>query len=161
MPYNRILALEYARKWAFSRNPEFYDFSDIGGDCTNFVSQCIYAGCRVMNFTPVFGWYYINSYERAPAWTGVSFFYDFITSNKGAGPYGRLTSVSEMQIGDVIQLGDSDGNFYHTLLVTSVGRIPSKYSIRVTAHSNDAFMRPLSRYSYSDIRYIHIEGVRQ
>ena len=43
-PYDRRAAVEYAHKWAFGRNPEFYDFSEIGGDCTNFASQCLYAG---------------------------------------------------------------------------------------------------------------------
>ena len=44
LPYNRSAAVEYAHQWAFGRNPEFYDFSQIGGDCTNFASQCLYAG---------------------------------------------------------------------------------------------------------------------
>ena len=38
--------VNYARKWAFSRNPAYYDFENIGGDCTNFVSQCLYADAR-------------------------------------------------------------------------------------------------------------------
>ena len=33
--------LDYAQKWALSRNPAYYNFDDIGGDCTNFVSQCL------------------------------------------------------------------------------------------------------------------------
>ena len=56
MHYDRSAAVAYARKWAFGRNPEYYDFGGIGGDCTNFVSQCLYAGAGVMNFTPELGW---------------------------------------------------------------------------------------------------------
>lgn len=66
LPYNRSAAVEYAHQWAFGRNPEFYDFSQIGGDCTNFASQCLYAGGGVMNFTPEFGWYYISPEDRLP-----------------------------------------------------------------------------------------------
>lgn len=44
LPYNRVAAVEYAQKWAFLRNPKFFNFDGLGGDCTNFVSQCIYAG---------------------------------------------------------------------------------------------------------------------
>ncbi len=47
----------YAHRWAYGRNPAFYDYEHLGGDCTNFASQCIYAGSGVMNFTPTFGWY--------------------------------------------------------------------------------------------------------
>ena len=61
--YNRARAVEYARRWALSRNPLFTNFAGRGGDCTNFVSQCIYAGTCQMNFTPSFGWYYIDQNE--------------------------------------------------------------------------------------------------
>ena len=43
-PYDRDAAVAYARRWALSRNPLYYDFEDIGGDCTNFASQYIFAG---------------------------------------------------------------------------------------------------------------------
>ena len=55
--YDRRSAAAYAQRWAYFRNPDFLDFSDLGGDCTNFASQCIYAGSGVMNFTPTYGWY--------------------------------------------------------------------------------------------------------
>lgn len=58
--YDRRRAVEYALRWALSRNPEYYNFDNIGGDCTNFVSQCLYAGCRVMNYSGDDGWYYID-----------------------------------------------------------------------------------------------------
>ena len=84
--YNRSNALQYARRWALDRNPLFFSFNGIGGDCTNFVSQCIFAGGCVMNYTPTYGWYYISSNDRTPSWSGVTFFYDFITNNKEQGP---------------------------------------------------------------------------
>ena len=31
LPYNRRAAVAYAHKWAYTRNPAFYDFSEIGG----------------------------------------------------------------------------------------------------------------------------------
>ena len=65
--YDRGKAVAYAHKWAFGRNPAYYDFEEIGGDCTNFASQCLRAGGGVMNFTPTFGWYYVNAARRAPA----------------------------------------------------------------------------------------------
>lgn len=58
--YNQNKAIEYARKWAYSRNPKYYNFDLIGGDCTNFVSQCIFEGCPIMNDTKDIGWYYKN-----------------------------------------------------------------------------------------------------
>ena len=77
--YDRAAVVLYAHQWAYGRNPAFYDYEQLGGDCTNFASQCVYAGSGVMNFTPTYGWYYIDSDQKAPAWTGVPFFFDFIT----------------------------------------------------------------------------------
>ena len=156
-PYNRRLAVQYAEKWAFSRNPLFFDFTDIGGNCTNFVSQCILAGCCTMNFTATFGWYYISPEDRAPAWTGVEFLYDFITKNMGVGPFGFETDLERLQKGDIIQLAGEDGDYYHTLLVSGF----EGDNILVTAQSNDAFNRPLSSYSYSTARGIHILAHRR
>lgn len=35
--YDRISAVSYAKKWALSRNPKYYNFDTVGGDCTNFI----------------------------------------------------------------------------------------------------------------------------
>ena len=155
--YNRYRALEYAERWAFDRNPLFASYNGIGGDCTNFVSQCILAGTCRMNYTETFGWYYISDTDRAPAWTGVEYFYNFITSNSEEGPFGLEVTEEDVSIGDVIQLGDAEGGFYHTLIVSGYTR---RDGILVAAHSDDAFDRPLSSYNYAAIRYIKILGVR-
>ncbi len=73
IPYDRASAVAYARYWALSRNPAYYDFENLGGDCTNFASQSICAGAKVMNFTPDTGWYYRSAADRAAAWSGVQY----------------------------------------------------------------------------------------
>ena len=154
-PYLRERALEYARTWAFARNPLFYDYTGIGGNCTNFVSQCLYAGSCEMNFTPVYGWYYLSENERTAAWTGVQYLYNFLIGNRGIGPFGREVLPSEVEVGDVVQLAREDGTYYHTLIVTGFG----EESFLVAAQSDDAFDRPLSSYTYGTARFIHIDGV--
>lgn len=155
--YDRERALEYARRWAFDRNPIFYDFAGIGGDCTSFISQCVYAGCCEMNYSFENGWYYNNLQNRSPSWSGVSFFYDFITTNRSNGPFGTETTADGLKIGDVIQLQNVEGRFYHTLLVTGYAR----GTYLVSAHTDDAFDRRLDSYNYAGIRYLHILGIRK
>ena len=104
MEYNRAKAIEYAHKWAYGRNPNYYNFDGIGGDCTNFVSQCLYAGGAKMNYTPDIGWFYISSQKRAAAWTGVEYLYKFLVNNKGVGPYATHRSLEEALPGDILQL---------------------------------------------------------
>ena len=154
--YEREKAVLYAEKYAFSQNPLFGDFREIGGNCTNFVSQCVYAGCCVMNYTNTFGWYYISLNERAPAWTGVEFFCNFMTGNEGIGPFGRIAEREECEIGDVIQLGNETDGYYHTLLIVGF----DGDEILIAAQTNDAFARPLSSYDYGFARFIKILGVR-
>ncbi|MBR5011975.1 MAG: amidase domain-containing protein [Clostridia bacterium] len=154
--YNRENAAQYARTWALSRNPLFYNYTGQGGDCTNFVSQAVLAGSCQMNYTQTFGWYYIGSEDRTASWTGVEFFYDFITGNRGVGPYGMEVSEDEVEVGDVVQLA-RDGDFYHTLFISG---FDASGEILVSAHSDDALDRPLSSYNFEVARFIHIIGVR-
>lgn len=155
--YNRLKTIEYAKEFANKRNPKFYAFDYIGGDCTNFVSQCIYAGCKVMNYTKTFGWYYNSLSDRTPSWSGVEFLYNFITTNKGVGPYGELVSKSDIDIGDVIELGNEDEEFYHSAIVSKI----DNGNIFVASHNRDGFDIPLSNFYYARIRYIAILGARK
>ena len=42
--YNAANAVAYARQWWNSFNPAYYNYDNQGGDCANFVSQCLIAG---------------------------------------------------------------------------------------------------------------------
>lgn len=146
----------YAKRWALSRNPSFYNFDPVGGDCTNFASQCVYAGSGVMNFTPVSGWYYRTSEDRSASWTSVEYFYRFLTGNDGIGPFAETAATESLEPGDIVQLGRATGDFYHSPVV--VGNVNGQ--IFVAAHTFDAYARPLSSYSFAFARGIHIKGVR-
>ena len=155
MNYNREKAVSYAREWALGRNPKFYNFDGIGGDCTNFVSQCLYAGSGVMNYTKDTGWYYISAGNRAAAWAGVEFLHKFLTTNKKDGPFGVELSIEYTQPGDIIQLSYDGHKFGHSLFVMDIHPI-----ILVSHHSSENRLnRPFSDYLYHQARLIHIEGV--
>lgn len=159
MTYMRELAVEYAKRWAYGRNPDYFDFSDIGGDCTSFASQCIYAGAGVMNFTPIYGWFYITANDRTPSWTGVNQLYRFLINNRGSGPQAREVPLSGLMDGDVVQLDfNGDGTFDHTPVIIDVGdNTPD--TILLAAHSRDSNCRPLASYNFSRVRGIHIYNV--
>ena len=163
IPYKRQLAAAYANEWAYRRNPDYYDFSKIGGDCTNFASQCILAGCGVMNYRSTYGWYYRSLRDRAPSWTSVTYLYRFLTTNQGPGPYGRLAELSEAEPGDIVQLRFLGNEaFGHSPVITSVGEEPTLDSVLVAAHSMDCGSRPLSTYkNLAAVRVIHLEGARR
>lgn len=155
-PYNRENAVAYARKYAFSQNSLFANFAGIGGNCTNFVSQSVYAGSCEMNYRPTFGWYFISLDDRSPSWSGVEYFYNFMTQNADVGPFGRAAESDELELGDVIQLARNEEGYYHSLLVVGF----DGEDILVAAQTDNAYARPLSSYDYDYARYIKILGVR-
>lgn len=156
--YNRDLAVKYAEKWALARNSNYYNFDSIGGDCTNFVSQCIYAGVKVMNYNKIYGWYYIDGNRKSPSWTGVEFLYDFLVNNNGVGPVGEKSELTGLENGDVIQLSFDGSIFKHSLIV--VNKSENINEIKVAAHTYDVLNKNITNYNYIKVRGIHIVGVR-
>lgn len=159
--YDGEKAVEYAHTWAHKRNPAYLDFENLGGDCTNFASQVIYAGSGAMNYTPLYGWYYINSNRRTPSWTGVDYLHDFLVNNKGPGPFAAKVDVRDVKPGDILQLSFNGGNRYdHTPVIVKTGSPPQISNILVATHTDDQDNYPLTEYTWVEIRFIHIIGVR-
>lgn len=155
--YNRRKSVEYAYRWWNTRNPQFYNFDTLGGDCTNFLSQCLYYGGIGMNFSPT-GWFYTSLNSRAPAWTGVDEFFYFATNNKsGFGVKAKQSDIPNMKIGDVVQLrlfGEQD--FHHSMLVTKILGYSNLNDILITCHTFDAKDKPLGTYNISDVRFLKV-----
>lgn len=156
--YNRTKAVEYASKWAYKRNPRYYNFDSVGGDCTSFISQCIYAGCNTMNYKKHIGWYYNSSSDRTASWSGVEYLYNFLTTNKGIGPRAIETNINNLEIGDVIQLRFVPGSFGHSLIVVDK-QSNNLEDIYIATHTEDVYHRKVSTYSYQDIRFLHITNI--
>lgn len=159
IPYNRRAAVAYAHQWAFGRNPAYYDYEEIGGDCTNFASQCLFAGTGVMNYDGLQGWYYIDANRKSPSWTGVEYFYQFlIRPSETVGPFGVEVGLDEILPGDMVQFRFDKEVFSHTPVVVDVGYPPTAENVLLAAHSYDADWRPLSTYFFHEVRFIHILG---
>ncbi len=109
-----------------------------------------------MNYTPIYGWFYNNANDRTASWTGVEYLYNFLINNGGAGPFAEETDLKNLQIGDIVQLGRANGDFYHSPVVVGF----SRGQILVAAHSYDAFNKPLNSYNFAVARGVHILGVR-
>ncbi len=159
IPYDRLAAVFYAHRWAYGRNPMFYDYEKIGGDCTNFASQCLYAGAPVMNFARDMGWYYLDANNKSPSWTGVAYFYNFLTRKEASiGPIARETEAAALRPGDFAQISFNGEDWQHTPIVVSVGTPGDLSRILVAAHSYDADFRPLDSYDAKKLRFLHVIG---
>jgi len=155
--YDRQKAVEYARTWAMDKNPYFGYFGGLGGDCTNYISQCLLAGGGVMNYDYLKGWFYESMVSRSPSWTSVAYLQKFsLRKDDGVGPFAKIVSLDELQIGDIIQLRQNPTHFNHTVIVSKI----LNDSIYVCAHSNDAIDKPLKDYNYQALLPIHIIGIK-
>lgn len=157
--YNRTDVLNYAKEWAYKRNPKYYNFDPVGGDCTSFASQCIYAGAKIMNYSK-YGWYYKNGNDKSASWSGVEYLHKFLVNNNKVGPYGRDARIEELEKGDIIQLSFDGVTFGHTLVITEIKVVNNMKQILVATHTEDSYNRNLLTYRYKKLRGIKIEGVR-
>jgi len=158
--YNREKAVQYARKWAMDRNPKYYNFDPVGGDCTSFISQVIYGGSEIMNYG-LNGWYYKNGNDKSPSWSGVEYLYKFLVNNNGVGPYGKETNIEQLEKGDIIQLSFDETRFHHSLVVVDiVNNLKKINNILIAIHTEDSLNRRVSTYTFNRIRFIKIDGVR-
>lgn len=154
--YNRKNALDYAEKWSKARNSIYLNFDGIGGDCTNFASQCLYAGVGVMNYEKDIGWYYNSPNDRASAWSSAEHFRRFMLNNKGAGPFGTALPIERLEIGDFISLNNGI-EYYHTVIITGFSEnIPL-----VSAHTDDAHKHRFDTYHYASASGLHILGANK
>lgn len=157
--YNRNNAVNYALKYALARDPNYHDYTNQGGNCTNYISQCVYAGAPQMN-TSQNGWYYFSPGRTSVSWANVEPFYNFAMSNKGEGFFASLGSLELCEIGDIIQLKFKNKPVYsHSLIITQINNRTPK-GIIICANTNDTKNKPLSHYLYTEMRIIHILGYR-
>lgn len=150
MIYDREKAVAYAKSWWNKRNPEFYNFDSLGGDCTNFISQCLFYGGYKMKVDISNGWFYKSLNYRSPSFTGVNEMYQFLLKNKDEKYIrAKIVSLNEIEVGDLIQIRQNSSMFTHTLLVTKIDNYSplSFQNVYVSTHTYDCFDRKLSTYS--------------
>ncbi|MFZ3590469.1 amidase domain-containing protein [Bacillus sp. DJP31] len=142
--YNNIAARDYAYKWWTGRNPSYGYYANKNGcsitnescwnDCTNFVSQALYAGGMRLkygsSYTSSASWSYgvVPSYS----WGGAQNFYLHWKNRAGV-----TSSSSALQTGDAVNADfQGDGDMEHTAIITrNTGSASSqKY---LTQHTSD------------------------
>ena len=106
-----------------------------------------------MNYEKDIGWYYNSVNDRAAAWSSVEYLRKFLLSNSSFGPFASSVPLSQLQLGDLIQLNNGL-EFYHTLVVAGF----SSGTPLVCAHTDDSYLRRLDTYYYDYASALHILG---
>ena len=176
--YNNMLGRNYAQRFAEASESSrwFYTVDGLdGGDCTNFVSQCVWAGYggyvegstsatatqnNIRNQYRMTSSWYGGTGGGSPAWESVQGFWNYMTTNTGYGPKATgynngyvYTNIAPLTInyGDVLQFNSSgSGDYAHSVYVTYTSSATDQYSeILVSAHTNDVYNAPLTNYTSS------------
>lgn len=119
--YNRKKAVQYAHRWWNDYNPEF---KKIDVDCTNYVSQCLWAGGAPMKYSEdrAKGWWY--RFGSPPQWSfswtvAHSLRWYLPTSSMGLRG-SEAASAKELEPGDVICYDfNGDGKWEHNTIVVA------------------------------------------
>ncbi|MDD3225021.1 MAG: amidase domain-containing protein [Clostridium sp.] len=123
--YSREKAVNYALTYAENPNSAFKYFdtyNTVGGNCTNFVSQCLLAGGAPMIFSGENQWWYKTS-RSSISWSVASSLYWHLAKSYSKKSYGvkgeEMESVSDLDIGDVIFYVNSKNQIQHSAIITS------------------------------------------
>ena len=184
--YNRSAAAQYALDYsASSDGTDAYNskFPHFDADCQNFVSQCVWFGLGGTNTTTAISnknkpmmtttgreWFCTKSGHSA-SWTVVGDFRNYVVSeaNGEDGIYGvryLKGKIANAQKGDVVQICDSNGTWYHSYIISSVtGTYGSRTlsNINICAHTSNRRNENLANVigaSSTNFRLIRISGTR-
>ncbi|WP_372660432.1 amidase domain-containing protein [Cohnella sp.] len=124
VPYRREAAVAYAERWWNEPNPAYENFEV---NCTNYVSQCLFAGGAPMNYTGrrESGWWYkgySNSQEMwSFSWAVANSLQQLLSRQRAFGLRAEPVSMPEsLQLGDVICYDwDGSGRVGHNAIVTA------------------------------------------
>lgn len=133
--------LNYANQYWYYPNSSYRTYSN---DCTNFISQIMYAGGWQYAGTSLaqedsrrwdYGWY---TWTTSYTWAGTQNWYQFAT---GSGRTYILPYASDLLVSDVLQMDfDKNSNINHTMIVTQTTG-SEKY---LTYHSGSAHDKSLT-----------------
>lgn len=148
--YNRNDAVKYALSYALTPNPNFRYFAshgDGGGDCSNFISQCLLAGGANMDFSSQKPWWYKRGYTRAQdkwsiSWSVAHSLYWTLKSRNELKLPGlkaiEAPDISSLELGDIIQYENKNGIIYHSGIVTDFTFDKGVKLPLISQHSFDA-----------------------
>lgn len=159
-PYQREAAVSYSDIWVGQRNTEWSDFTGRGGNCQNFVSQCLLAGGIPMDDQGDAVWSWDSEGNHSASWVGVDEFYRYASQNSG---YGLLAEADagyyDGEAGDLIRMG-SDTDWNHVVIIAEVIRDQEGNVVDYLINSNTSDVKnfPVSAYPNVKQRLMKIYG---
>ncbi|MGG1638061.1 amidase domain-containing protein [Paenibacillus sp. FSL K6-3182] len=162
--YRRDLVAAYADRWWNEGNPA-YELFEV--NCTNYVSQCIFAGNAPMNYTGKreTGWWYKGRNKGSEwwsySWAVSNAITNYLTGSKTSGLRAEVVqSADELQLGDVITYDwNGDHRFQHSTIVTAFDSFGMPLVNANTVSSRHRYWDYRDSYAWTEqtkYRFFHI-----
>lgn len=162
--YRRDLVAAYADRWWNEGNPA-YELFEV--NCTNYVSQCIFAGNAPMNYTGKreTGWWYKGRNKGSEwwsySWAVSNALTNNLTGSKTSGMRAEVVqSADELQLGDVITYDwNGDQRFQHSTIVTAFDSFGMPLVNANTVSSRHRYWDYRDSYAWTEqtkYRFFHI-----
>ncbi len=166
--YSRNASVGYAYRWYNGRNPHYNDFTSSGGDCANFVSQCLIAGgLSLHNGTDGSGYGVYPDADRPTTYSNGTIPYcDYLHQhlvNYQPVDYAYVTTAnatipSWIEVGDVIIFGNSTDYWQHAMLVVWKGTDDLGLAAHTTDTWNASFWTELNYFGLANFYHIRDSG---
>jgi hypothetical protein len=161
--YNRVAAANYSIKYALVPNNEYKYYKSIdegGGDCTNFVSQCLKAGGAPRDYNKYRPWWYdMKSGKASICWAVAHSLYWYLKTNQNTSRIkGReVDDIRELEIGDLIFYENYNNVIFHSAIVTSFVEIYGNREPRISQHTFNQLNETYKKsYDYKKAHFIKI-----
>lgn len=164
VPYRRESVVAYAERWWNEPNPAYENFEV---NCTNYVSQCLFAGQAPMNYTGrrESGWWYqgyANGREMwSYSWAVADSLQRYLSQPRGHGLRAVVVDAPDrLSLGDVICYDwDGSGRFGHNTVVTAFAPDGMPLVNANTVSSRHRYWDYRDSYAWTDrtrYRFFHI-----
>lgn len=165
--YLRKKAVDYAITYALTPNPQYRYFpliDDNGGDCANFISQCLLAGGAPMKFSAEYPWWYnhnntINVLDDtwSISWAVAHSLYYYLKVNQEKGSFGakglKVYNKNELDVGDLVFFEDNNNRIFHSAIITA---FQNKEPL-ISHHTFNALNIPIKySWKYHKIHFLKI-----
>ena len=151
--FNTAKAIQYANNYLKNNNSFFKKFEGFEEE-VSFVSQCILAGSENQMCKEENGWFYNNETSYSLSWINDEMLFEFLLKTN-CGPFGRLTNISNLAVGDVIFL-NKEGKQKSVGIVTK--SIDEDFFIAIKSKKKEFLLNDLKDF---EKRFLHLIGVKK
>jgi hypothetical protein len=162
--YDRHKSVQYAELWWDKANPAYIEFEV---DCSNFVSQCLFAGGVPMHYTGKrdSGWWYKGRNNGVEfwsfSWAVAQSLQAYMIRNHSGLQVEEALTADLLELGDVISYDwNGDGHFRHSAIVTAKDSNGMPLVNAHTTNSRHRYWNYKDSYAWTErtrYRFLHVK----